>query len=448
MEDVADRLRGATLQNVLLTTDGRPIKDVEPRLRRYLPGLDTRLWLTGPTQAVLRAPLVRALEIEYPSIGAGPLLAALGVARIDPIDDATSAQWVALRDTGLLPRRPVALRRTSAAALDWHLEQSNVAAAWALVGGPDSIDWRGVKVGQIDTGYTEHPVFGFPADTWIEQAQAATFVPHAPGGDGTIVSIEFGAGRDNLAGLNGGHGTRIGATICGHAPGAAGGAYYGVAPKVPLVPARITDVVWINRRQRELRDAVRHLVSTAGVSVINVSLGVFLARIRRELRDAINEAYDAGVIVVCAAGNIVNPVVAPARLGRTLAVGGVTRSDLPWSGSSYGPETDFSSYADDIRCASTQRPAKHGYRRGDGTSYAAAITSGAAALWLARHGAALDAAYPQPWQRVEAFREVARSSVRVPGNWNAGAFGTGILDIEAVLNMPLPPAARAPAPRA
>jgi hypothetical protein len=442
-------LRGEAMHNVLLTTDGRPVEDVERRLRRYLPGLDTRLWPTGPTQAVLRAPLVRALEVEYPAIGAGPLLAVLGVARIDPIDDATSAQLVALRDTELLPRRAVVPRSRAAAALDWHLQQSRVGAAWALVGGPDAIAWGGVKVGQIDTGYTEHPVFGFPAATWIDQTHAATFVPETPGGEATIVSTELGGGRDNLDGLNGGHGTRIGATICGHAPGATGGAFYGVAPKVPLVPARITDAVWINHRQREFRDAVRHLVGTAGVKVINVSLGVFLATIRRELRDAINEAYDAGVIMVCAAGNIVNPVVAPARLARTLAVGGVTQADQPWSGSSYGPETDFSSYADGIRRATTQRPARYGYGGGgDGTSYATAITSGAAALWIAHHGAALDAAYPQPWQRVEAFREVARTSVRVPANWNPGAFGTGILDVEAVLKAPLPPAAAAPAPRA
>jgi hypothetical protein len=74
-----------------------------------------------------------------------------------------------------------------------------------------------------------------------------------------------------------------------------------------------------------------------------------------ELREAVNEAYDAGVIMVCAAGNIVNPVVAPARLNRTLAVGGVTAADVPWSGSSYGPETDRSSYADDLRRADVKR---------------------------------------------------------------------------------------------
>jgi hypothetical protein len=429
--------------NILLTTDGRPVAEVEKRLGKYLPGLDAKLWLVGPTQALLRAPIVRAIEADYPAIGAGPLLAVLGVARIDPVDDETSARLVALRDTARLPPRAVRRRaRVRGVALDWHLEQANLRAAWARLGGPGAIAWGSVKVGQIDTGYTEHPALGFPGSTWVDQAHAQTFVPPPPSGEPTIPSTEPGGGRDNLEGLSAGHGTRIGATICGHAPGATGGPFYGVAPKVPLVPARITDAVWINHRQREFRDAVRHLVGPAQAKVINVSLGVFLSAILGELKDAVNEAYDAGVIMVCAAGNIVNPVVAPANLSRTLAVGGVTQADVPWSGSSYGPETDFSSYADDIRRATTSRGPKYKYEGGgDGTSYATAITSGAAALWLAHHGAALDAAYPQPWQRVEAFRALARASVRVPPGWNAGAFGTGILDIDALLAAPLPPAA-------
>lgn len=429
------------MNNYLLTTDGRSVADVQRRLRKYLPCLDTRLWPTGRTQAVLRAPILRAIEVDYPHIGTGPLLAVLGVARIDAIDDETSATIVALRDTAQLPAHAV-IARPAGAAFDWHLSQSRVPEAWALLGGPDAIVWGSVKVGQIDTGYTEHPAFGFPGASWIDQAQAMTFVPPPPAGEASVFPNEPGAGRDSLEGLSGGHGTRIGATICGHAPGAADGPFFGVAPKVPLVPARITDSVWINHRQREFRDAVRHLIGPARAKVINASLGVFLSAIVDELRDAVNEAYDAGVIMVCAAGNIVNSVVAPARLTRTIAVGGVTRADVPWSGSSYGHETDFSSYADDIRRATTRRGPRFEYGDGgDGTSYATAITSGTAALWLAHHAAVLDAAYPQPWQRVEAFRAVVRACTRVPAGWKPGAFGTGIIDVAAVLQQPLPAAA-------
>ena len=435
--------------NVLLTTDGRSPAAVEKQLRRYLPGLDTRLWPVGPTQAVLRAPIVRAIETDYASVGAGPLLSVLGIARIDEIDDAISARLIALRDTTQLPPRAPAPAPRAVGGFDWHLNQSGAVAAWSLVGGPDAIAWGSVVVGHIDTGYTQHPALGFGGATWIDTVKARTFVPAPTGGEATPPSSEPGGGLDNLEGFSAGHGTRMACAISGHAPNAAGGPFYGAAPKVPLVPVRITDSIWINHRQREFAQALRYLTGAAGAKVVNVSLGVFGAVIVKAMRDAIDEAYEAGVIVVCAAGNIVNPVVAPARLSRTLAVGGVTTDDVPWAGSSYGPETDFSGYAAGIRRAHVQAGPKYSYvGGGDGTSYAAAMTSGAAALWLAHHGAALATAYPLAWQRVEAFRTVARDNARVPTVWNPGAFGTGILDIAKLLNAPLPPAATTPAPRA
>jgi hypothetical protein len=42
----------------------------------------------------------------------------------------------------------------------------------------------------------------------------------------------------------------------------------------------------------------------------------------------------------------------------------------------------------------------------------------------------------------EAFRVLARQTARVPdGGWQPGAFGSGILDIDALLAAPLPPVA-------
>ncbi len=422
--------------HLLLTTDGRSTAEVQARLAHYLPGLDCQLWPTGPTQAVLRAPLVHALAVEYPSVGLGPMLQVLGVRRSDPLDDETAARLVALRDPTLLPGRPAA-PRPSTGTVDWHLQTLRAPQAWALLGGPDAIDWTGVRVGHPDTGFTEHPAFGFgrPAGPWVDTAMARTLI--TPSDTGVPV-VEPGGGRDPLSGLSASHGTRVGTTISGHAPR---DGFWGVAPRVPLVPVRMTDSVWINHAQREWAQAVDHLVRVAGVSVINCSLGAFASAVRPELRAAVNQAYEAGVILCCAAGNIVADVVPPASLARTLAVGGTTREDRPWSGSAYGPQTDWSAPAAGLRRANVSPGPRFGYAEGgDGTSYAAAISSGAAALWLARHRGALAAAYPQPWQRVEAFRQVARQTARVPAVWQPGAFGAGILDLAALLAAPLPPA--------
>lgn len=430
--------------NFILVSDGRALAAVQKQLSKYLPGLDARLFPFSEHQAILRAALLHALSIEYPSVPLAQMLRVLGVAELKPVADETSAMILAGRDAIDLPARPqpsAALRATDVAAgHDWHLLQTRLPEAWALLGGPDTIAWGATRVGQIDTGYTRHPVFGFDADPWLDAARAETFFP-APQGVEPVVLPEPGAGQDNGGGVSAGHGTRIGGTICGWDLAAAGSAYYGAAPKVALIPVRITDIVWINHAQREFAQAVRHLVRE-GVGVINISLGVFLGSMRPELRRAVNEAYEAGVILVCAAGNHVNSVVGPARLARTVAVAGVTREDRPWSGSSYGPEVDFSAPAADLRRASVKGTSKFSYGfGGDGTSYATALSSGTAALWLTHRAAEITAAYAQPWQRVEAFRHQARRTARRPAIWQDGAFGSGILDAAALLAAPLPAAA-------
>jgi hypothetical protein len=167
----------------------------------------------------------------------------------------------------------------------------------------------------------------------------------------------------------------------------------------------------------------------------------FLPRTQMAVLDrAIDEAYLAGVILVCAAGQPLRHVISPAHGRRTVAAAGSTTGSVPWGKSAYGPAVDWAAPADHIHRAQMQPPSTPGYaERGDGTSYAAAITTGAAALWLARHGTALDAAYPEPWQRVEAFKTVAKATARPMQNQQTNAFGAGILDIAALLNAPLPP---------
>ncbi len=430
------------MSNYALTTDGRSTDQVEKQVRKYLPGLDVHLWPYSPTQAIIPAALVTALQLEYPNTGAGPLLKILGVANIREVSDEESVHLIEGRDLDLLPARQIVQVKSQTPGIDWHLAVCRLPEAWALLGGPDQIAWDTVRVGHIDTGYTEHPALGFPDSTWIDVAQARTFFPAPPNNEGSMFPQEVAAGVDNMIGGTPGHGTRMQGTICGWAPKAAGGAFYGVAPKVPLVPVRIADSVWINHAQREFRQAVSHLVRTARVNVINVSLGTFASVVLDALRDAVNEAYDAGVIMVCAAGNYVNDVVAPARLSRTLAIAGVNQDLTWWSGSSHGPEADFSAPAANLRRATTTSSGKYRYGSGgDGTSYATAMTSGAAALWLAKHEAVLDAQYPLPWQRVEAFKSLATQTTLKPPNWQTGSFGSGVLDVHALLTAPLPAAA-------
>lgn len=426
-------------------------QDVEQALRAKLPPqLDVRLLpLTGQT-ALLRGHLADAFRVANPGLDLAEFLSGLDT-RARPIDAEQTLARLGARSPIELPAREIR-RAARIDGLDWHLDTCNVTAAWDRLGGPDDIDWS-VRVGQIDTGYTEHPALGFgSAQPWLQVADSETFVPDQTFRENWL-EAEPGRGIDPLTGFYGGHGTRISSTICGYDPGAAGGAFYGVAPRVPLVMVRIADSVIVPDRQAEMAQALRYLSGIAQVGAINISLGFLPPGLTdRDLKRALSEAYEAGTIVVCAAGNEVDPVVVPARLNRTIAVAGVTRAEVPWSGSSYGPQVDFSAPAADLRRGNVKRGIrgnKYIYGPGgDGTSYAAAMTTGVAALWLQHRRSDLAREYPEPWQRVAAFRLLARSSTRVPGVtvnseplWQPGSFGSGILDADKLLDSPLPAAA-------
>jgi hypothetical protein len=415
-----------------LTTDGRSVARLEAGIRKYLPGLDVRLRQFSPAQAILPGPLMHALKVEYGD--AGTVLTRLGVQRIQPMEDDEVLAVLKARDVRDLRPRPVAAG-APIEGLDWHLKMCRVDEAWQLVNGPHAIDWTGLAVGQIDTGYTRHPAYGFP-NSWVQTAVAETFWPAPPLDAPTQPPPELGKGQSNLIGVNRGHGTKTGCAVAGCATSES---FFGVAPRVPFVPVRICDVVLINDRQREFAKAVQHLVDVVGVKVINVSLGIALSGVIKELKRAVDHAYEQGVIMVCAAGNVVQSVVAPARMRRTLVIAGVTSQDVPWSGSSFGPEVDLSAPAADIRNALARPADKFTYANdGDGTSYATAMVSGAAALWLSLRRLELASAYPQKWQIVEAFKRAARTTARVPANWQPGGFGTGVLDVRALLEAPLP----------
>ncbi len=435
----------------LIQTDGRPLADVQRQLRKYLPGLDARLFPVGPDRALLRGHLLEALQREYTAPPA-VWLSVLGIQAPHLLRDDEIPALLRTRDIDALP----ALKPPMPApvgTLDWHLDMVRAPAAWQLLGGPGNIAWGTTRVAQLDTGYTRHPAFGFGAGatTWVDTAHARTDMPPPPNGGGNAFQPpEPGMGLDPVTGFNGGHGTRIGATLSGYDLMADGRPYYGVAPQVPHLPIRMTDAVWINHAQRQFAAGLDYAVQQ-GAGVVNVSLGVVLGQVIPEMKRALDRAYEAGVIVVCAAGNYVDPVVAPARLSRTVAVAGVTAKEQPWSGSSFGPEVDFSAPAADLRRADPRSATKFRYAGGgDGTSYATAITSGAAALWLTYRRQGIAAAYGGlAWCVAEAFRVLARQTARVPNStWQAGAFGSGILDIAALLAAPLPdPASLTKAPQ-
>jgi subtilisin family serine protease len=178
---------------------------------------------------------------------------------------------------------------------------------------------------------------------------------------------------------------------------------------------------------------------------------------------AVDEAYEAGMIVVAAGGQIVDSVCYPAKYSRTIGVGGCTPARRIWFRYSVGREMIdvWAPAADVLRADPLALPgtmpvrpvegadpgmsalssdsSSGSYAKGEGTSYATVHVAAAAAMWLRARGAEIAAGYAEPWQRVEAFRRLLRDTAqpivgRRPDN------GTGIVDIEALLRAALPAA--------
>jgi subtilisin family serine protease len=356
-----------------------------------------------------------------------------GVVRVLRVSEAEAKSLLANRDSDDPTYEPAG-RPLAAAAEQWNLAMVRLPEAWQLFDDPAARPWRSVRVGHMDTGYTEHEVFRFDGDGMspvLRVEDGADFV------DGELPVDGF----DYVG--NVGHGTRTGGLLAGDPDG---GAFLGVAPGVSVVPFRVTRKVIINApfgdRQARLDLGIEAAVN-ARCQVISISLGDNALPPGRVGR-AVDRAYENGVIIAAAAGNYYGPVAFPALYDRTIGVAGVTRGRHPWVGSSRGIGVDVSAPADEVlRPHPFLRDGElvlDSYGDGDGTSYATVHVSGTAALWLAHRGQDIDRAYGEPWQRVEAFRHIVRATATPIDSFIADQFGAGILDARAVLEADLPDA--------
>jgi len=171
---------------------------------------------------------------------------------------------------------------------------------------------------------------------------------------------------DGGAGLFAGHGTMV------------SGIVLRIAPEARVLPLRVLDSAGTTTTFR-LSRAIFHAID-AGAHVINISLGTLADP--SLLADAIAEASSSGVIVVAAAGNddAQSPPRSPASLSSSgvIAVAATDNQLIKADFSNYGSWVSISAPGVSI----------HGpfpgaaYSEATGTSFAAPLVSGAAALVL------------------------------------------------------------------
>jgi type VII secretion-associated serine protease mycosin len=218
-----------------------------------------------------------------------------------------------------------------------------------------------------------------------------------------------------------GHGTAVASIIAGKSSG--------LAPDVTVLPVRVLDEDNRYRSAATVAEGVAWAVRE-GADVINLSLGG--AGQSPALRTAIDLAMANDVVIVACTGNLRDEtgieVWYPAREPGVVAVTGLTWSDGSppehWTRSVGGPEAVLAAPA-----VLTAAAPGGGYREVQGTSFAAALVTGAAALVRARWP---DATAGEVVYRLVATAEDLGEPGRDPEH------GFGLLDPMAALTAPLP----------
>ena len=166
-----------------------------------------------------------------------------------------------------------------------------------------------------------------------------------------------------------------------------------------------------------------------GADVINLSIGMLHGS--RPIEKAIEDAVDAGIVVVAAAGNRGEPWVDaaldnsdecmsfPAADTGAIAVAAVDPSLVKAAFSDYGPDVDLSAPGVDLLSTDAQG----GFSAWSGTSFAAPLVAGGAALILEKY----------PCLSPDEVRGLLMQTAQPDNNPGlSGLMGDGVLDLDAL----------------
>lgn len=356
----------------------------------------------------------------------------------------------------------------------WIFEQMEVFEAWkALAQRGLHRPGETITVAQLDTGVvplnplmatnqSTNGILGLQLVNAKQNSINVNFVqPNASPWDNDPKAMSFG------------HGTSTASLMIGwsNETGISGYNFRGVAPWLKLMPIKVTDsVVMVGNMSTggvaDLKNLAQgiQLATQLGADIISISLGAIFDN-ENLIRTAVNNALDAGIIVVAAAGQTfpVNMIPLPARLPGVIAVSASSRDKKPWDEAFIGAHIAWSAPGDGIchikakrlpeNAASAMNAAiiKMISREGEplsftdalvsssGTSYSTAYTAAAAALWLQYHS-------PSELRRIYGQKNISslfatlakRYAMETPANWKTQKHGQGILNIRRLIEAPLP----------
>ena len=373
----------------------------------------------------------RRFEVPF-VLGAAVAFAFAGFAVLDAGHDAVVP---ALTPAVAATDAPVAAADLPLGAMYHVVDQVGARALWA-----DGYTGAGVNVAVIDTGIA--PVESLAADGKV--VAAVDFTTDAPA-PGAYIDTN-------------GHGTFIAGIIAGNEPGsdpATAAAhpeqFLGVAPDAGIVSVKVDDGV-DGADQADVISGIDWVIDHAAelhIGVINLSYnsGIAGSYLNDPFSAAVERAWDAGIVVVAAAGNdgaAADGLASPAHDPFVIAVAGAEVADdgisvADWSSSGDGvrnPDiTAPGAHINSLRAPGSDADVNHpeGFVdaetfRGSGTSEATAVVSGVVAL--------IRQAHPE-WSPDQVKAAVAASAAPIAGA-TAERAGAGFVDAAAAAALAAP----------
>jgi subtilisin family serine protease len=203
-----------------------------------------------------------------------------------------------------------------------------------------------------------------------------------------------------------GHGTHVAGTIAA-VDNEIG--VIGVSPHVALYAVKVLD----RRGSGYLSNIISGLqwCVNNGIKVINMSLSA--TSDVQSFHDAIQATYNAGIVIVCAAGNSSSSVEYPAKYAETIAVSATDATDAFASFSNRGPEIDLA--APGVNVYSTYKDDSYKYL--SGTSMACPHVAAVAALVLTKYSTLTPS-------QVKSHIKATAENIGLPTNYQ----GAGLVD--------------------
>lgn len=324
------------------------------------------------------------------------------------------------------PEKPFTVNDPDYAEKQWYLQRINSSRAWGLASASNGFDgiFSTIDVAVIDSGVDlDHPEF-----------------------KGLLLSGQNYVSPGAKVSDDCGHGTHVTGLIAALANNNIGIA--GVAPKVRIDPRKVlyqTEGFSCVGSVANVATAIQDAVGNAD-DIINLSIELPVSfcgtgsDCDTVMRSAIQNAASKGILIIAAAGNSSAPVAYPAAFPQVMAVAATTYDDKHASYSNTGTQVEisapggasatnngiYSTWPTHGICQNSKSTTS-GFCPLAGTSMAAAIVTGAAALvWSVN-----------PDQTAVEVRQLLRDSA-TPINGSPSEVGDGRLDVYAALRMLLP----------